>query len=396
MRCFVYFVLVLVLNPLTHSQMRRRDGSRWAAHLKEYGWSAPKSESNEAFFKDFTLSKLQAVDLRTRVAFTSEAQAVVFHTQQVGQDWQTASRQLQAFFINTSDGSLVTKKEWPTSIRRSENDGIDSESRLIPLNQGVIAIVANRAIMLYDQRLQMVKERKLEPLAADGLWSVQSVANGQEIFVRHQSSADQQTNYSWLASASLSEVSTMTGPQGKQFSVPVTPGENFVLTSYDFLRPGVTTGIIKLSSDGSAKTICSTQLCREDHLMAYSFPFLVVSGRGGITVADVDHGPRWSKSVPTVVDETIFQFGDIRTSMSGKTFALWITASHTEKFDAVQVGTSPKVFVYDTATGRLLATFVIKPRSSDFDFALSPSGGQLVVFDGADIRLYALPTAHSS
>ena len=82
--------------------------------------------------------------------------------------------------------------------------------------------------------------------------------------------------------------------------------------------------------------------------------------------------------------------------MSGKTFALWITASHAEKFDGVQVGTSPKVFVYETATGRLLATFVINPRSSDFDFALSPSGGQLVVFDGADIRLYALRTAHIS
>jgi hypothetical protein len=365
---------------------------RWVAQLKNYGWSAPKAESNKAFFRDFALSKLEATDIRTRVAFISEAQAVVFHTQQVGEDWQTASRHLQAFFINTDDGTLLTRKEWPTAIRGSENDQIDSESRIIPVKDG-IAVIAKPAIILYDRRLGMVKQRQMEPSAAGDLWSVQSVANGRELFVRHQSSANQLANYSWLDSASLPEVSTMQGPTGKQFSVPVTPGENFVLTYSEFLHPGVSTGITKLSSDGSARTICSAQLCREDHSIAYSSPFVVVSGRRGIAVADVDHGLRWSKQIPPTADPNEFQFSSIRTSMSGNTFAVWLSSTRNTSFDGVPVGKTPRMYVYDTESGKLLVTFLIQRQSGDFEFALSPNGSQLIILDGAGVGLYAVPRA---
>jgi hypothetical protein len=393
MRCLICWVLVLALNPVMRSETPIGDSPRWAKQLKIYGWSVPKPESNGAFFKDFTLSKLQAVDTGTRVAFISEARAVVFHTQQVGQDWRTASRQLQALFVSTDDGSLLTKKEWSTSIRGSENDGIDSEGRLIALNQDAVAVIANQTIILYDQRLQMVKERRLEPSAVGDLWSVQSVANGQKLFVRHQSSADQRTAYSWLDSASLSEVSTMSGPNGKQLSVPVTPGENFVLTSSKFLRPGASTGIVKLNSDGSVRTICSEQLCREDHVMAYSSPFLIVSGRSGIAVADMDQGLRWLKQIPASSNPNEFRFGSIRTSMSGNTFAVWLTSMRNTSFDGMPLGKTPRVYVYDTESGKLLATFLIEPKSGDFDFDLSPNGRQLIIFDGATVSLYAVPRA---
>jgi hypothetical protein len=392
MRWLICFVLVVALNPVVRAETPSGDGPRWVVQLKNYGWSAPETESNKAFFKDFTLSKLQAVDIRTRVAFTSEAHAVVFHTQQAGNDWQTSSRHLEAFFVDTANGRLLGKKEWRTSIRGSESDGIDSESRLIPL-QNSIAVIANRTIMLYDERWQMLKERNLEASAAGDLWSVQSVANGQELFVRHQSSADQQTNYFWLDSASLSDGSRMSGVTGKQFSVPVTPGENFVLTYSDFLRPGVTTGIVKLSPDGSASTICSEQLCREDHVVAYASPFLVVSGRRGVGVVDMDHGLRWSKQIPPTSNPNEFQFGSVRISMSGNTCAVRVTSMRNASFDGMRLGKVPRVYVYDTESGKLLATFQIKRKSGDFDFALSPTGRQLIIFDGAGVSLYAVPRA---
>jgi hypothetical protein len=272
-------------------------------------------------------------------------------------------------------------------------DAIDSESRLIPLEKGDMAVIANRTIMLYDERLQLVKEQKLEPSAAGELYSVQSVANGKELFVRHQSSANQQTNYSWLNSEDLSEVSTMAGPRGKQFSVPVTPGEDFVLTFSEFLSAGATTGIVALSSGGSIKTICSSQLCREDHIVAYASPFLVVSGRRGIAVVDVDHGLRWLKHLPPTSNPNEFQFGSIRTSMSGKTFAVWLTSLQSATFDGVPLGKAPQVFVYDTESGKLLAILPVEPTSGNFDFALSPSGRQLIVFDGREVRLYTVPRA---
>jgi hypothetical protein len=395
MRCFICIVIVLMSNSFVASEPPTVDGPRWTAQLKQYGWSRPKAESNKAFFEDFTLSKLEALDIRTKVAFTSETQAVVFHTQQVGHDWQTASRQLQAFFINTVDGSLLMKKDWPASTRGSESDLIDSESRLIPLDQGSIAVMADRKITVYDERRQQVKERKLEASHAGDLWSIQSVANGKELFLRHQSSEDKRTTYLWLDSTSLSEVATMPGPMGKSFSVPVTPGENFVLTYSEYLSPGVTSGIIKLNLDGSTATICSEQLCREDHVLAYSSPFLVISGRRGIAAIDLNRGLRWQGQIPPTSNPNQFQFGNVRTSMSGSTFALWITSTRDSSFDGVPICKNPKVFVYDTESGKLLATLLINPKSGDFDFALSPGGSQLMIFDGSAIRLYAVPR-HSS
>jgi hypothetical protein len=86
-----------------------------------------------------------------------------------------------------------------------------------------------------------------------------------------------------------------------------------------------------------------------------------------------------------------FQFGDIRTAISADLFAVGITAANRRKFDGIQVGELPTIFVYQTRTGRLLFTIPMKPRSGDYDFALSPDGHRLAIFDGAAISMYSIP-----
>ena len=66
------------------------------------------------------------------------------------------------------------------------------------------------------------------------------------------------------------------------------------------------------------------------------------------------------------------------------------TAYHKTLFDGVQVSNTPTLFLYDATSSNLLFTAPIELKSGDFDFALSPDGSEVVIFDGAGIRLYAI------
>jgi hypothetical protein len=391
MRRLIIPVLLLGLIQVGHAQAASDPPPSWSAELKSYGWAPPKSPSNKAFFKDFSIAKLEASDQNTRVSFLNGDVVVAYHTKQEGQDWRTASRHLEAFFISTKDGSLLSRKEWETVVRGSESDLRDSESRLIPLSNGRFLVFASRAMMLYVSGLELIKQEKLDPSTSADLWSAQSVAGGHEIFLRHQSSSDQQTTYYWLASDTLLPLSQMPGFRGANFSVVAIAGDDSVLTSLGFSKPGITTGLGRIGLDGSTKIICSDQLCREDGMAAVVSPRrIAISGMRGIGVVDPEQGLLWSKQIPSKSNANDFQFGQIRTAMSANEFAVWITAYHKTLFDGVQVNSHPTLFLYDATNPKLLFTVPVKQKSGDFDFALSPDGSQLAIFDGAGIRLYAI------
>jgi len=180
MRRLTILVLLVGLNPFGNAQAASAPHPKWAIELKAYGWSASKPVSNKAFFKDFSLAKLEAMDPNTRASFVNDDVIVAYHTKQEGQDWRTTSRQLEAFFISAKDGQLLRKKEWPTVVRGSETNLQDSESRLIPLRNGRFLVFANRTMMLYGSDLELIAQKKLEPSTLADLWSVQSVAGGQK------------------------------------------------------------------------------------------------------------------------------------------------------------------------------------------------------------------------
>jgi hypothetical protein len=388
----IIFLLFVCLSPFGNAQDTSPSHPKWSVELKHYGWGAPKQESNKAFFKDYSLAKLEAQDPNTRVLFLDDAIIVAYHTKQDGGDWRTASRHLEAFFISAKDGRLLNKGEWPTVVRRSGSDLLDSESRLIPVSSGRFLVFANGTMELYGSDLEPIRQKKLEPSTTADLWSAQEVAEGHEIFLRHQSSSEQQTTYYWLASDTLLPVSQMPGFRGGNFSVGVTSGKDFVLTALGFSSPGITTGIGRVSADGSTRIICSDQLCREDHILAVVSPgFVAIAGRRGVGVLDPEQGLLWSKRIPSTSNANDFQFGGIRTAMSANEFAVWVTAYHKTLFDGVQIRNMPTLFVYDATSSKPLFTVPIGRMSGDFDFALSPTGSQLAIFDGAAISLYAIP-----
>jgi hypothetical protein len=363
---------------------------KWMVKLNTYGWHAPPTVSNKAFFKDFTLSKLEALDSNTRICFIGNDVVVAYHTKEGGQDWRTASRQLEAFFISAKDGRLLDKKEWPTVVRGSESDLRDSESRLIPLSDGRFLVFANRTMMLYSSNLEMLRQKQLEPSTPSDLWSAQSVSGGNKIFLRHQSSSEQQTTYFWLSPETLLPLSQMSGFRGKNFSAVATAGDDFVLAGLGYSEHGMTTGIGEIDLDESTRIVCSNEICREATPSVLSSCCIAFSARHGIGIVDRKQGLVWSLSIPVTSNPNDFQFGGIETAMSGNRFAVWVTADPKTLFDGVKLSSSPTLLLYATTNPHHLLAIPIDPQTGDFDFALSPDGSEVAIFDGARIRLYSV------
>ena len=149
----IILAFLLSLGPPGPSLTAAPSRPNWTVALKKYGWSPAESESNKSFFSDFTLAKLEAMDDNTRVRFVSDDVIVAYHTKREGSDWRTAIRHLEGFFISAKDGKMLSVKDWPTVVRGSNSDLIDSESRLIPLSKGRFLVLANKTMMLYGNNL---------------------------------------------------------------------------------------------------------------------------------------------------------------------------------------------------------------------------------------------------
>jgi hypothetical protein len=386
---FLFLISLLVFcnaSSKTHPQSTSSGvHAKWTIELKKYGWIPAKSESDKKFFKDFTLAKLEGLDQNTRVLFISNDELVVYHTKQEGENYRTATRQVEAFFVKAQDGSLLQTKLWPVQVRKSEEDRRDSEARLVPLSGDRFLILANGAIMIYDHELNLINQEKLEPPSSTGPWSVQAVAGGAQIFLRHEPGLP--VTYEWRASDTLQVLRKTPGYRDRLFhpQAVVNAGENAVFT-------GGRSGIEMITPDQQMKIICDDSFCRGDgHVHVLASQYIVFSGRTGIGVIDIDHGLVWSKTIGPNrnLNRAPFQFGGIVSSISGTRFGFWMTSYRKTLFDGVKVHQSPVLLIYDATNPKLLCSIPMK-LYGDFNFALSPDEKHVAIFQGAKLTLYAL------
>jgi hypothetical protein len=362
--------------------MLSRPDARIVVDLAKVGWTRPRVESNRKFFKDFSIAKLEAMDLNTKITFLGEDQIAVYHSISEGPEWNSGGRQVEAFFIQATDGGLIRTKRWAIALRKSSNDLRDSEGRIIALHDGRYVAIANGVMILYAENCDLLKQLKFEPFDSKEMWAVQSVANGHVIFLRHESASTGLVTYSWLDSDTFSTLFETVG--GRAPAGGVVAGENGAL---DGSRSG-----IQMTLPGQlSKTICDAPLCRGDVEFRYlTFNSLVVSGAFGVGVVDTDHGLLWSDLYEPPHNPSYVQFGNIYSAGSGARFGVWVTASSRFPFNGVSIRNSPTLFVYDSSTPKPLFAIPIKPVSGVWDISLSPSGRQLAVFDGAKLKLYSL------
>jgi hypothetical protein len=239
--------------------------------------------------------------------------------------------------------------------------------------------------MIYDRNLNLINQEKLEPPSSTGPWSVQSVAGGTQIFLRHEPGL--QVTYEWRASDTLQVLRKTPGYRDRLFhpQAVVNAGENAVFT-------GGRSGIEMITPDQQMKIICDDPFCRDDGgLHVLSSRYIVFAGRRGIGVIDPDHGLIWSKTIgrDRNLNRDPFQFGGIVSSISGTRFGFWMTSYRKTLFDGVKVHQSPVLLIYDATNPKLPCSIPMK-LYGDFNIALSPDEKHVAIFNDANLTLYAI------
>ena len=80
----------------------------------------------------------------------------------------------------------------------------------------------------------------------------------------------------------------------------------------------------------------------------------------------------------------------MRSAMSEKRLAVWVSTNKKAPFDGAKIQPwPPTLLVYDVAGPKDPIVIRMKPVDGQFDFAFSPSGTKLAVFDNARVQIYS-------
>jgi hypothetical protein len=245
-------------------------------------------------------------------------------------------------------------------------------------------------LSVYKGDRGLLKQKKLEPSGPGDLWAAQGVAEGQEIFLRRESRSSRLVTYSWLNADSL-EVERQMPAYPYLYEYRGFPMQAVVVADESSVYGRSSSGIQMIDKEQQFKTICDAKLCRGDgHLETLYSHYFGVSAQTGIAVIDRVHGLVWSKSVERRYRNNLIQFGSMRSAMSATRFCLWVTAYRKAVFDGVKITSSPTLLLYDAVSPKVPVAIPIKPVEGWWDYALSPSGNRLAVFNGAKVLVYSL------
>jgi hypothetical protein len=379
-RLLLKLALCLVFGSLQaadHSTVTPFPKPRVAIDLAKLGWKASPPESDKSFFRTYSIEKLEAMDMGTRVAFLNDDLFVAYHTiteHPEGKDWRALHRELEAFFINSKDGTLLLKKRWVTRSRKDNRDDWDSEARLIRVSNDRFLVHADGVLMLYSTNFDLLKEKTLEPAGLGDLWAVQSVPGGRYVFLRHGTRSRMYAKYSWLAADTLESKYQM---------------ESYdlwsVVATDDYMIGGSDAGVQMIGLDKHAETICADAPCREAGLTILSRHSVAFSGRRGIGVIDTSQGLLWSDDIPL---QYVPQFGQVKSATSGRKFAVDVYTGGRGKafFHGVKVKGVDTMFVYDADSKIPLYAFRLGVA---YPYALSPDGTQIAVLSTGILKIYS-------
>jgi hypothetical protein len=359
---------------------------RWTVSLAKHGWTPQESESNRVFFRDMSIGKLMALDLGIKLVFVSSDVLVAYSTVKTGQNWRTASRRLQAYFIRVSDGSLIKVQQWTSTIRKDPSIA-DTESRIIPLTDGRFLVQANGTVMLYGSGLSLIRELKLNPFGPTEMWGIQRIADGSEIFLRHETSICPGRDYcipeyEWRDAEAFQLLGKAVGNDSDGRDVRGAEDGAFIKWTspgYSIFRP-----------NQPPRKICSDPLCNRIGIDdgGSSKYFLVSSEWDGIGVVDRQRGLLWFAPPSPTNDPHNLSFGFIDTALSGRRFAFWVNAFKKGLFDSVLVR-HMALFVFDIDNPKHV--FAMAEPSRGAVYALSPDGKQIAAFDDKGLHLYDVP-----
>ena len=376
--------LVVVAPGSFHDVPETR--STWSVDLHRYGWMPPPSESNRAFLENFSISKLAALDMATRVAFVDDKTIVAYHSRQITEhDQRKPGRYLEAWFLQSNDGSLRRKTQWHTAVRK-DNGQADSEGRIFSYSNGKFIVDADGTITLYDASLRTITQQRLEPFGATDMWGLQLLEDG-ELFLRYESLTQSSVRYEWRDGSTFQLLRSMPGS--------IMRGRNVRSANRGLITQCKGGGVCVLDPTGQIHIVCNDSFCRDEDVnvnaLIGTHMLGISSFRRGVGVVDDARGLLWfDEAAPRTHGAPDCQMGETRVARSGARFGVWVSGYHNCVFDSTDVSSLPLIiFVFDATNPRSIFRVQIDRRGT-MDFALSQDGRAMAVLNGSEVSLYRI------
>jgi hypothetical protein len=315
-------------------------------------------------------------DYRKRLTFVDDKTLVVYQSHyppQNPKEGSAESRSMEAFFVSSQTGALISRKTWPTIKRRWLNELWDTQARIIAV-QGGFLVHASDSLALYTAGLE--PKRKL--LLEDGpLWAVTVAPSGRTIHLQRIQD-DNQAEGEWLDSDTLAKLHSQHEMAG-------------VTSASDQAVVEKLAHCVQLQTVGEApRNLYCAEASHLDLPLFLSDSEVLSVGRNGFSVLSTNGEKLWSREA---VNDKNSLVSDHKRSLSGNRFALSFRGDRHAVFDQVRLRKGEfGLFVYDRSARMQVFYLNLGRVAEGLDFALSPDGGTLAILVGETVRFYKIPS----
>jgi hypothetical protein len=367
--------------------------------LRALNFAPPKipNYSNGEVFSDISLL---FQDVHPHVEFVSGNEVAVYFsdvvdervTERYGQSTaHEPAHHMEALFLDTDDGTLISHLMWRTRERRFFNTRYDTQARMMGVKGGFL-VHANNTLALYSPDLQKKQEIQLDSSSEYAAM----VAPGGDVFFLEQGSPGVATS-----SGAVSMV-----VNGDSEHLPVAKGEWRSSDAFQKLRgmdlfPGSAESVssdafagtwfkcIDLQQMGSPRShLTCTDPYRYGQPMFVTDSELVLNYPGGFQVLSTSGDVLWERQISSA--HMAYDVYDCVRSLDGSRFALSVLAYRKIEFENIKI---PKrwfaVIVYDRSQRTKVFSVVLKSEKGPV-IAVSPAGDRLAILSGATLFLYKL------
>jgi hypothetical protein len=312
-------------------------------------------------------------DSLIRLTYVADDMLAIYfsHLPKMNHSSDLETRSMEAFFVNPSSGSLVSRRSWPTHKRKFFNYRWDTQARIMALKDGFL-VHAGDSLSLYttDQR-----EKANVPLENTYRWSAVVPPLGRTVHLQ-RIMGDNSAEGRWLASDSLKQLETQPELAG-------------ITSASDHAVVDRLAHCVQLQAVGKpSRDLCCFDPCRLGFPEFLSEKEIVSVYENGFIVLS-DQGERlWGRETPITGNSIV---ANQARSLEGNRFAIVVDSGRTITFDDGRIDKGrPTVIVYDRASRTRVKAVALGSTEQPVELALSPNGNVLAVLIGDVVRLYRI------
>jgi hypothetical protein len=312
-------------------------------------------------------------DSKKRLAYIGDDMLAIYfsHLPKIDHPPELESRSMEAFFVNPSSGSLISRRSWLTHKRKWLNDRWDTQARIMALHDGFL-VHAGDSLTLYSNEQH---EKASVPLENTYRWAAVVSVLGHTVHLQ-RIKEDNSAEGRWLASDSLKQLETQPELAG-------------ITSASDKAVVAKLARCVQLQAVGKpSRDLCCFDPCRlglpeflseKEIVSVYANGFIVLSDQGE---------KLWGRETPIAGNRIVANYA---RSLGGNRFAIVISSERNIVFDDVKIAKGhPTIIVYDRSSRERIMVLPLGSVTEPIELALSKNGNVLAVLVADVVRLYRI------